>query len=153
MKNQVETFKSENEQLKSDMEKIKNKQKETLKTEAETYINEKINNGFIRPAMKEDYINDYINFKSNDKDRFERFKNDIESRTKIINFNPTSNVSGQAINFKYEPEKMNFKEGATINYDELDKQIKAVMKAENISYKEACIKCGVATGSEFGDKE
>jgi hypothetical protein len=131
------------------IKEVEKEKEEDLKKEAENYVNLKISEGYLKPTHKDRYVNEYITYKKDDK-LFADFKDDIEGRTKIINFGPTEYPENQnATNFKYDPEKMEYKAGATINYEELNKRIEAVAKAKNISWEEAAIECKVADKSEF----
>lgn len=159
LRNKFKAFKKENEEIKAESEKIKKEmetfkaeKKQSLKKEGENYINDKVNKGFIKPAHKDRYVEEYISYKSDEK-KFADWKDDIESRGKVISFTPSGNVKNSGENFKYDPEKLDFKAGATINYDELNEKIEAYSKAKNVDFKTACAELGVANPSEFGEEK
>jgi hypothetical protein len=155
IKKESEEVKKENEELKENEKEAEKEKVENLKNEATLYINDKIKDGYLKPAHKDRYVKEYVEYKKDEK-LFNDFKDDIEGRTKIINFSPTDYQEGNTnatFNFKKELEETEFKAGATINYEELQKKIDMVMKAEGITFEQACIKCGVTNPNEFGDAQ
>ena len=138
----------ENEMLKLKQEDIDKKNKESLKSEAEKYIAKKVNDGIILPAHKDFKVEEYITFKADD-EKFKIFIADIESRGKVINLDPTKIVNADPLNFKYDPEKVDFKVGSEINYDEAEKTIQAVMKAKKLSWEDAAIECNFVDPAEI----
>lgn len=150
MKNDSKRILEENEALKAEHKEIEKTQKENLKKEADVYISKKVNDGFIKPAHKDRYVSEYIMYKSDEK-KFKDFTDDIESRGTIINVNPTQNMSNQElVNFKYDPETIEYKAGSTINYNELENRIQAIMKFKKCSWEEAALECNAVVSDELG---
>lgn len=167
LQNELNTFKSEFDKIKVDLKKIKDenetlkeehetfekRKKEELKKEADDYISKKVNDGYITPSSKEMYVDQYITYKSDD-NKFKTFKEDIENRKKIINLAPTNNSNTTVTeNFKYNPDEMEFKAGSTINYDELEENIQAIMKAKNCTWEEAALQCNAVVPEEVNKQE
>ena len=148
MKNNAKKIQDESEAIRKRLDDFEKIQKQQLKKEAENYISKQINDGKIKPAYKDRYVNEYISYKT-DEEKFKSFKDDIESRGTIINLAPTDTATnGDVTAFKYEPEKLNYKVGASINYDELENNIQAVMKSKNLSWEDAARECGVLNPKE-----
>jgi len=142
-------MKEQNENFKKEHELYEKAKKEDLEKEADEYISKNINDGKIKPAHKDRYVSEYVMYKS-DEVKFKSFKDDIESRGKIINVAPTADNATGATNFKYDPDKVNFTAGATLNYDELNTQIENYKKANNVTWEEAAVACGVIEKEELG---
>lgn len=143
----------ENVKLKAEIDEQKKVQADALKDEAQKYIAKHVNEGRIVPAHKDRYVSEYIRYKETEPENFKSFTEDIEGRGKVVDFKPlTTPEEGVEEGAVYDPEKMNFKAGATINYDEIDERIKNHAKAKGISYEEASKALGFANADELGDK-
>jgi hypothetical protein len=147
--NEIETFKTEITKLKADIkerdDKIKDlekfkvdteeEKKVNLKTEAETFVDGIINDGKIMPKFKDKYVSDYIRCKNDGDEFFKMFKEDIESREKILNLGELQSDNGglNLENFKGE------------NPEEAQKAVDLLMKKEKLSFEDACKKLGIGT--------
>jgi hypothetical protein len=157
-----EKLKAENKELSEKNEKLEKFQadyeknlEKSLQSEAETYINDKIQHGFIKPAHKDRYVAEYIRYKKEDDNMFKSFCDDIESRNKIIGLSGSivKNDAGAAEYEKYDPEKIDFKEGSAIDYEEAEKHVQAYMKLKNVSWAEAAKDLGYTDDDELGKGE
>jgi hypothetical protein len=148
VKSDNEKIIEENERLKKEHEDFEKNKKESLKKEADSYISKKINDGFIKPAHKDRYVSEYITYKS-DEVKFKDWQDDIESRGKVISVAPTKAGDQVIENFKYDPDSLDYKAGATINYEELNNNIEAYKKANNCTWEEAAVACGVMHPEEI----
>ena len=129
---------------------VEKEKENSLKSEAESYITEKIQAQKIKPAYKDRLVSDYIRLKKDEK-LFAEFKEDIENRGQVINLGESA-INSQGANlstFKYDPDKVEFHEGDTINYDEITKIVELKMKEKGITYDKAMIECGFVKASEL----
>ena len=105
LKTESQKVKEENDKLKEEHEKLEKSKKENLKKEADDYISKKINDGFIKPAFKDRYVDEYVQYKADD-GKFKSLIEDIESRGKVIDLSATKNKTGNVEVFKYNPEEV-----------------------------------------------
>ena len=56
----------------------------------------------------------------------------------------------QALPVKYDPETIEYKAGSTINYNELENRIQAIMKFKKCSWEEAALECNAVVSDELG---
>jgi hypothetical protein len=126
----LEGKEAELKELKADIEK---KQAEAIEKEAETFINKVIDDGKLLPKFKADKVADYIE-KSKDEGKLKLFKEDMESRDKVIELGELKNDEKPGTNLKSEDE---------MTPDEVNEAIEAKMKETGKSYNEIAVDFGI----------
>ena len=123
-----------------DLEKIKAKAEEdakvALQSDAENYIVQVIKDGKILPKFKEQYIEDYIT-KSEDAAKLKLFKEDIDSRDKVIDLGELEdNTKSGKIDL------------SSADTEKVEEAIEVVMKRDNCLWEDAAKKIGAVTDEE-----
>ena len=141
--NKLETLKSDNQKLSDEKKKIEGDNKklhtfkesaekekeETLKKEGESFINKIIGDGKLPSKYKETYIEDYLS-KATDPEKLKLFKEDCESRDKIMNLGELE--GGSKANFKYGEIPL-----TNEAMDEASEAIENLIEKDNIDYEKA----------------
>jgi len=140
-KNKLASLTTENENLKKEKinletfkKEVEENKKITNKKEADDYVTLKIQEGKILPKFKDKYTSDYIRCKNENENSLNLFKEDIESREKILNLgeNATGNEMPDITNFKGDDP------------DEVQKAIDLLIKKNpGMTFKQACEKLGL----------
>jgi hypothetical protein len=121
-----------NAELEKLQKEIEEQKKADLQTEAEEFVAKIIKDGKLLPKFKDDKITDYIS-KAGDDARLKLFKEDLESRDKVINLGELKDENGEVVSTDIE----------NLSSDEIDNAIKVKMKKDNVSYEEAAQSLGI----------
>lgn len=158
LKTDLSTVKTDNEKLKkehddilklkADIEKDK---AESLKKEAEGYIDNLIEKDRkLLPKFRDFKINEYLAFKkADDEDGLKLFKEDLESREKVILKTITTGKDGNKVEYKADEVDNTDPE----LYNDLDEKVQAQMKLKGYdntpeNYTKAGIELGIFNSSD-----
>lgn len=140
----VEQDKSAEVQTKLDASEKKFKDKETadLKAEAEGYMGNLIEKeNKLLPKYKDMKVAEYIRLKTaGDEDGLKLFKDELESRGKIMNFGPIAKGEQDVSTLEFKSEKGDITGDPT---ERAEAAIQAIMKRDDCSYEEAAKKAKI----------
>ena len=162
---QLMKFKADKDSLAKEKEKIANekaelvkfkadteaRQKANVKAEAEEFVSAQVKHCRILPKYKGMYIEQYLTFKAEGKDKLSLFKEEIRSRKEAVKLGAISWAPEGAT--PDEIEKINLKK---MSYEEMDKAVHHVMKKYGIkNYEDAMKKMGALNddGSPASDDD
>jgi hypothetical protein len=127
----LEVAEKENKELQTFKNTAIENQKVSLKKEAEGFISGIIKDGKLLPKFKADKVADYIE-KSSDNEKLKLFKEDLESRDKVIELGELKDEQGNLV-----------KDPKTLSNDEINEAIEAQMKKTGKSWEEVAPEFGL----------
>lgn len=126
LETQLKTSNEENEKLAKFQKAYEAEKAENLTKEAGEFISKIIEEGKLLPKFKDDKVSDYIE-KSTDETKLKLFKEDLETRDKVINLGNIEDKTGNG----------GTPDISKMTNDEIDEAITAKMKADGISWDAA----------------
>ncbi len=141
--NETAKLKAEKENV--DLKKqIEDKATTDMKAEAEEFIHKVIEEKKLLPKYKEMKVAEYIRLKKEDEETLKLFKEQIETSDKILNFGVITK-DGEVSSLKFKSEDSDIKGDPT---ERAEKVVRAIMKRDDITWKEAYKKSGLGDDEE-----
>lgn len=123
---------SDNKKLKDIQEKYEAEKATNLEKEATEFVSKIINDGKLMPKFKQDKIDDYIT-KASDESKLSLFKDDLESRDKVIELGAITDDLGNIV-----------KSVENMSNDEISDAIEAKMKKTGKAWEEIAPEFGLS---------
>jgi hypothetical protein len=127
----LEASEKQNKELTTFKNSALENQKVSLEKEADVFISSIIKDGKLLPKFKADKVLDYIE-KSNDEEKLKLFKEDLETRDKVIELGELKDEKGNLVR---DPSNM--------TNDEINDAIEAEMKKTGESFEVISLKYGL----------
>lgn len=132
------------------IEEAEKQEEENLKNEATQFVDKIIQDKKLLPKYKDMKVSDYMRLKKGDEKEFSLFKEELETRDKVINF--SDSVKDQDVVEKYKAK--DYIPGDTKeSHENIQKLIELKMAKDGISWNEAAYKLGVINEEEYKDQK